>query len=126
MGSPSNVFFLDLPIEHSGGGAFVQIVVDEGYTPLVSKVDLADYFHTILARPTVRRYFGLRPVRAERLAALGIHVSPEHIDADGWTHPRCATCRWVGSRLLRSRKQATNACFMDRLARGRRRLARLK
>ena len=47
-GRPSNVFFLDLPIEHSGGGAFAQIVVDEGYTPLVSKVDLADYVHIIL------------------------------------------------------------------------------
>ena len=124
MGSPNNVFFLDLPIEHTGGDASALIVVDEGYTLLVSKVDLADYVHIILARPPVRRYFGLRPVRAERLLAFGINVSPGHIDADGWTHPRCATCP-MGWKPAPSLAQASNECvLMDRRAKGRRRPVR--
>ena len=82
-----------MPIEHTAGDAFTVIVVDEGYTLLASKVDLADYFHTILASPGVRPYFGLRPIRAELLAMkVGIEVSPELVDADGWTHPQLATC----------------------------------
>ena len=92
-GRPGNMFFLDLPIEHTSGDAFAVIVVDEGYTLLASKVDLADYFHTILARSGVRPYFGLKPIRAELLAMkFGIEVSPELVDADGWTHPQLATC----------------------------------
>ena len=92
-GRPGNMFFLDLPIEHTGGDAFAVMVVDEGHTLLASKVDLADYFHTILARAGARPYFGLRPIRAELLAMkFGIEVSPELVDADGWTHPQLATC----------------------------------
>ena len=86
------MFFLDLPIEFTCGDAFCAIIVDEGYTLVASKVDLADYFHTILARPGVRGYFGLRPVRAELLASDGIEVDPDMIDADGFTHPQLATC----------------------------------
>ena len=91
-GRPGNMFFLDLPIEFTCGDAFCAIIVDEGYTLVASKVDLADYFHTILARPGVRGYFGLRPVRAELLASHGIEVDPDMIDADGFTHPQLATC----------------------------------
>ena len=121
------MFFRNLLIEHTGGNAFALIVVDEGCTFLVRKVDLVDYFHTISARPPVRPYSGLRPVRAERLAALGIQVSPEHIDADGWTHPQCATCP-MGWKPAASLAQAGNdyvlRCLMDRRAMGRRRPAR--
>ena len=116
-GRPGNVFFLDLPIEHTGGDAFTLIVVDEGYTLQVSKVDLADYFHTILARPGVRKYFGLRPVRAESMAALGIDIPPELVDAEGWTHPQLATCPWVGSRPPRWRRQATRLFCTAQLVR---------
>ena len=90
-GRPGNVFFLELPMEHCGGDDLCCMIVDDGYTLLVAKVDLADYFHTILARAGVRRFFGLRPVRAEALRRLGVHVPLEAIDEDGWTHPRLCT-----------------------------------
>ena len=90
-GRPGNVFFLELPMEHCCGDDLCCIIVDDGYTLLVAKVDLADYFHTILARARVRQFFGLRPVRADALRSHGVHVPPEAIDSDGWTHPRLCT-----------------------------------
>ena len=57
-GRPGNVFFLDLPMEHCGGDDLCCIIVDEGHTLLVAKVDLADYFHTILVRAGLRSFFG--------------------------------------------------------------------
>ena len=90
-GRPGNVFFLDLPMEHCGGDDLCCIIVDEGHTLLVAKVDLADYFHTILVRAGLRSFFGLRPVRATALKALGVAVPPDAIDAAGWTHPRLCT-----------------------------------
>ena len=36
-GRPGNIFFLELPMEHCGGGDLCCIIVDEGYTLLVAK-----------------------------------------------------------------------------------------
>ena len=69
-GRPGNVFFLDLPMEHCGGDDLCCIIVDEGHTLLVAKVDLADYFHTILVRAGLRLFFGFRPVRSTVLKSL--------------------------------------------------------
>ena len=88
---PGNVFFLEVPIEHCGGDDLCCIIVDEGYTLLVAKVDLADYFHTILVRQGLRPFFGLRPVRAAALRALGVVVPDDAVDEDGWTHPQLCT-----------------------------------
>ena len=90
-GRPANVHFHKPPCEFTAGEDLVRIIVPEGYTLLVARADLADYFHTAETDPAVRKHFGLRPVRAQALRELGVEVPDDAVDALGFTHPYCAT-----------------------------------
>jgi integrase len=85
-GRPANVFFLEPPLEHTSGDDLCLIFVDEGFALQAGTVDLADYLHTIATPAAVRSYFGLRPVRASALRALGVEVPEDVVDSGGWTH----------------------------------------
>ena len=87
----ANVHFHTPPCEFTAGEDLVRIIVPEGYTLLVARADLADYFHTAETDPAVRKHFGLRPVRAQALRELGVEVPDDAVDALGFTYPYCAT-----------------------------------
>jgi len=59
-GRPGNMFFLDLPIEHTGGDAFAVMVVDEGHTLLARSTWLTTFTRS-LHGPGLGRISALGP-----------------------------------------------------------------
>ena len=87
----TNCFFLTPPYEHTSGDDLARLQVGADQLLEVAKCDLADFFHTCEAPESLRPFFGLREVNAEKLRGCGVDVPAEVIDANGFVHPRVTT-----------------------------------
>ena len=65
--------------------------VAEDHDLEVAKADLNNYYHACDAPRPLRRFFGLRRVKASHLRAAGVSVPSSLVDSRGYTHPRLAT-----------------------------------
>ena len=88
---PPNCLFGTPRFVHTGGDSISRMQVAKDHDLLVAKADLKNYYHACNAPVPLRRFFGLRRVKASHLRAAGVSVPRSSIDARGYTHPRLTT-----------------------------------
>ena len=88
---PPNCLFDTPPFAHTGGDNISRMQVAPGYDLEVGKADLKNYYHSCQAPRPLRRFFGLRRVRASLLRDAGIDVPRSCIDSRGYCWPRLTT-----------------------------------
>ena len=88
---PPNCLFDNPRFVHTGGDSIARMQVAEDHDLEVAKADLKNYYHACDAPRPLRRFFGLRRVKASHLRAAGVSVPSSLVDSRGYTHPRLAT-----------------------------------
>ena len=88
---PPNYLFETPKFVHTGGDSLARMQVADDHDLEVAKADLRNYYHVCQAPPPLRRFFGLRRIKAASLRAEGVSVPPSQVDAHGYTHPRLTT-----------------------------------
>ena len=88
---PPNCLFDNPRFVHTGGDSIARMQVAEGHDLEVAKADLRNYYHACNAPRPLRRFFGLRRVKASHLRAAGVSVPSTLVDSRGYTYPRLST-----------------------------------
>ena len=88
---PPNCMFDNPKYVHTGGDSIARMQVSPGYDLLVAKADLKNFYHSCRAPLPLRKFFGMRKVKAAHLRAAGLEVLPSQVDKQGFTHPRLST-----------------------------------
>ena len=90
-GRPVNEYFTSSPFEFTCGEDLSRRQVKLGHLLQVAKCDLSDFFHCCEATDALKKYFGLKAVKAALLREIGIEVPQECVDSHGYTYPRLTT-----------------------------------
>ena len=88
---PPNCLFDTPRFVHTGGDSLARMQVAPEHDLEVAKADLKNYYHSCEAPQPLRRFFGLRRVRASHLRAAGLVVPRSCVDARGYCWPRLRT-----------------------------------
>ena len=81
---PPNCLFDTPRFVHTGGDSLARMQVAPEHDLEVAKADLKNYYHSCEAPQPLRRFFGLRRVRASHLRAAGLVVPRSCVDACGY------------------------------------------
>ena len=88
---PPNCLFGTPRFVHTGGDSLARMQVAPDHDLEVAKADLKNYYHSCEAPQPLRRFFGLRRVKASRLRAAGLDVPRSAVDSRGYCWPRLTT-----------------------------------
>ena len=81
---PPNCLFGTPRFVHTGGDSLARMQVALEHDLEVAKADLKNYYHSCEAPQPLRRFFGLRRVKASRLRAAGLDVPRSAVDSRGY------------------------------------------
>ena len=88
---PPNCLFGTPRFVHTGGDSLSRMQVAEGHDIEAARADLRNYYHGCAAPKPLRRFFGLRRVKASLLKKAGVDVPRSSIDRRGFVWPRLST-----------------------------------
>lgn len=97
FGVPSNV-------KLATGDALARVEVGEGEKLYICNADLANAFYTLAMPASLRKFFGLRKIKAKDLGVTELQGQP--VGSDTWVTPRSVYClyKMVMSPLLVSER----------------------
>ena len=118
-GRPVNEYFTSPPFEFTSGEDLARLQVKLGHLLQVAKCDLSDFFHCCEATDALKKYFGLKAVKATLLRETGLDVPPERVNSHGSLTrglPRCPRDSGLplALRKWRTRQSSTARREVDR------------